>query len=157
MENFGKPLNRLMKICLETKEIYLHAAEQTNNPELKSRFRTIAERRQEIAQELENEIGTHSRVHPEEQGDLLGFLHRSWMGLKAAIPHMGSSGEKGIIEACRDHDQAALDAFDDELQGDILYSNLKTCLVKCRTAISEDFQDIDRLYLEHFPPASKEI
>lgn len=157
MENFGKPLNRLMKICLETKEIYLNAAEQTNNPELKNRFRAIAERRGEIARDLEHEIGAHSRVHPEEKGDLLEFLHRSWMGLKAAIPHMGSSGEKGIIETCRDNDQAALDVFDDELQGDILYSNLKTCLVKCRTAISEDFQDIDRLYLEHFPPASKEI
>jgi uncharacterized protein (TIGR02284 family) len=157
MENFGKPLNRLMRICLKTKETYLKAAEHTSNPELRSRFQAIAQRRQELADDLENEIGSHSNVHPDEKGDLLEFLHRSWMGVKSAIPHMGSSGEKAVLEACRDTDQAALDAFDDELQGNILYSNLKTCLVKCRTAISEDFQDIDRMYLEYFPPASKEI
>lgn len=157
MENFGKQLNRLMKITLETKEIYLKAAELTKSPELKERFQTIAQRRQEIANDLENEIGTHSTVHPDEQNDLIGFLHRSWMGLKAALPNMGSRGEKGVIEACRDQDQAALDAFDDVLQGDILYSDLKTCIVKARTNISEDFQEIDQKYLEYFPPASNEI
>lgn len=157
MENYGKQLNRLKKICLETKEVYLKAAEHTGTPELKASFRAIADRRQNIAQELENEIGSHSNVHPEEHGDVLGFLHRSWMGIKSSLPSMGSSGEKGVLETCRDHDQAALDAFDDVLQGNILYSDLKTCIVKARTSISEDFQEIDRKYLEYFPPASKEL
>lgn len=157
MENFGKQLNRLMRITLETKDIYLKAAELTNSPELKTRCQAIAQRRQEIADDLEREIGSHSTVHPEDKNDLIGFLHRSWMGLKAALPGMATRGEKGVLEACRDHDQAALDSFDDVLQGDILYSDLKTCIVKARTSISEDFQEIDRLYLAHFPPASKEI
>lgn len=154
MENFGKQLHRLMRICDETKDTYLKAAEATESLELKTKFREIAERRGQMADQLRDRMAEYSTVHPEDQNDLIGALHRAWMTVKTSL---SSTGERGILEKCRDGDQAALDAYDDVLQGEILFSALRPVIISQRTSISMDFQEIDQKYFEYFPPARNEL
>ncbi|HEY1009723.1 MAG TPA: PA2169 family four-helix-bundle protein [Sphingobacteriaceae bacterium] len=154
MENFGKQLHRLIKICDETRETYTKAADRTESLELKNKFMEIAERRQQLADQLTEVISGHSTVHPDEHSDIMSSLHRAWMNVKTSL---SSTGERGILEKCRDGDQAALDAYDDVLQGEILFSDLRPLIISQRTAISTDFQEIDKKYFEYFPPAGKEL
>lgn len=154
MENFGKQLHRLMRTCEETRDIYIKAADQTESIELKNKFTSIADSRQRMADQLNARISDHSTVDPEQHSDLLGNLHRAWMSVKTSL---SSTGERGILEKCRDGDQAALDVYDDILQGEILFSDIRPLIISQRTSISMDFQEIDRKYFEYFPPAKNEL
>jgi uncharacterized protein (TIGR02284 family) len=154
MENFGKQLNRLVKICLKTEHAYQKAAEHADSEELKNIFKQIELKRHEIILELQDQMAGHSLVDPEHSPDLIGSLNSTWESLSNIMSH---KDDKHLIKMCRNSDHAALESYDEVLQGEILFSDLKPVLVKQRTSISEDSQRINYLYYERFPAASDDM
>lgn len=153
MENFGKQLNRLIHMCEQTHIKYLHAAEDTASVDLRNMLQQIAEKRLVMMNELKNEIAAHSTVEPGHGTDIIGSIHKVWTDIRTAV---AGHSEKDILEICRSSDHEALESYDEILQGEILYSDLKPLLVKQRTAISQDYQQINKLYAERYTPAGKE-
>lgn len=146
-EDYKKQLKHLLRIVNDGKEGYKHAAEQAHSGKLKELFRRYAGERNEMADELKAHIGPHEELG--EGGDAKGAFHRAFMSLKTVL----SSNEKddrAILESCREGDRAALDAFDDILQGTILETDLKPFLTGLRYRISKAFNEIDSLYFEGF-------
>lgn len=154
MENFGKQLCRLIKICHKTEKSYQKASELAQSEELKKIFHETALNRHEIITELQDQLAMHSTVNPEHSPDLIGSINSAWESLSHL---MSSNDDKSLIKTCRNSDHAALEAYDEVLQGEILFSDLKPMLMKQRTAISQDSQKINILYFERFPAARDDM
>ena len=154
MENFGKQLTRLIHICGESRQKYLRGAEDLKSGELHNILIKIAEKRLGLITELQNQLASHSTVDPEQHTDIIGSLHKAWTDMKTAL---AGHKERDILEICRSGDHSLLETYDEILQGDVLYSDLKPMLVQQRTSVSEDYQQINNLYFDHFPPARKEL
>lgn len=146
-ENYHKQLQRLYRILQDGQKGYTEAAEHVKSPDLKVLFEKIAFERQVLATQMGSKMAEFG-YDPDGHEDALGALHRGWMSLKAS---MTSNTDQNILESCRNGDQAALDAFDDVLQGEILYdTELKSFLMEPRLKINETFVDLDKRYFDMF-------
>lgn len=146
-ENYNKQLQRLHRILQDGQKGYTEAAEHTHSPDLKSLFQKIANERGELVDQMSSKM-KHFGYDTDSHEDALGVLHRGWMSIKAS---MTSNTDQNILESCRNGDQAALDAFDDVLQGEVLYdTELKSFLMEQRLKINETFMDLDKRYFDLF-------
>lgn len=149
-ENFIPQLQHLYSILNDGKEGYRKAAQETSNPNLKELFRQLSDSRDKLAADLKKRLaesgGTADGGH---SGGLLGEFHRHWMRLKTAF---SANDDQVILETCRNGDLAALDAYDDTLQGAILETSLKPFLMNQRIDVHQQFLEIDRLYFSQFKP-----
>lgn len=146
-ENYSKQLQRLYKIIQEGHKGYIDASEHAKSSDLKMLFQKISAERSSLADQMVSKMATFG-YDPHAKDDALGVLHRGWMNIKAS---MTSNSDQSILESCRNGDQAALDAFDDVLQGEILYdTELKSFLMELRLKINETFLDLDKRYFELF-------
>lgn len=147
-ENYIGQLKRLLQIILDSRKGYQEAASMVESQELKEAFGRVAAERETLATALKDRIAQYGGNPDDLSGDFLATLHRSWMGIKTA---MTKRTDQTILESCRNGDQAALDAFDDVLQGDLLNdSNLKTFLVVQRHKINEAFMEMEERYFKLF-------
>jgi uncharacterized protein (TIGR02284 family) len=98
---------------------YRDAADNVDNPDLRSLFTDFAGKREAAATELKAEV-RRLGGEPDEDGSALGGLHQSWLDLKAAVT--GRDDKAVINEVERGEDylkekfEAALDS--DTLTGD---------------------------------------
>lgn len=146
-ENYNKQLQRLYKILQDGQKGYSEAAEHVKSPDLKMLFEKIASEREILVNQMGSKMAEFGYI-PDGHEDALGVLHRGWMNLKASLT---SNTDQNILESCRNADQAALDAFDDVLQGEILYDTaLKAFLMEPRLKINETFLELDRRYFDIF-------
>lgn len=146
-ENYNKQLQRLHRILQEGQKGYTDAAEHVKSEDLKALFQNIATEREALANQMAAKM-VEFGYDPNGHDDALGVLHRGWMSIKAS---MTSNTDQNILESCRNGDQAALDAFDDVLQGEILYDiELKSFLMEPRLKINETFLDLDKRYFDMF-------
>ncbi|WP_407427111.1 ferritin-like domain-containing protein [Arcticibacter sp.] len=146
-ENYNKQLQRLYKILKDGQKGYTEAAEHVKSPDLRELFAKIASEREGLANQMGSKMAEFG-YSPDMHDDALGVLHRGWMNFKAS---MTSNTDQNILESCRNGDQAALDAFDDVLQGEILYdTELKSFLMEPRLKINETFVDLDKRYFDMF-------
>lgn len=146
-ENYNKQLQRLYKILQDGHKGYIDASDHVKSDDLKVLFKEIAAEREILANQMAAKM-VEFGYDPNNSDDALGALHRGWMGLKASIT---SNTDQNILESCRNGDQAALDAFDDVLQGEVLYdTELKSFLMEPRLKINETFVDLDKRYFDLF-------
>jgi len=146
-ENYHKQLQRLYRILQDGQKGYAEAAEHVKSPDLKALFEKIASEREALANQMGSKMAEFG-YDPNGHDDALGVLHRGWMSIKASIT---SNTDQNILESCRNGDQAALDAFDDVLQGEILYdTELKSFLMEPRLKINETFVHLDKRYFDMF-------
>lgn len=146
-ENYSKQFQRLYKIIQDGHKGYADAAEHVKSAELKSLFEQISQEREMLAKDMASKMSDFG-YDPHGKEDTLGVLHRGWMNIKASVT---SNTDQSILESCRNGDQAALDAFDDVLQGEILYdTELKLFLMELRLKINERFMELDKRYFALF-------
>lgn len=146
-ENYNKQLQRLYRVLVDGHKGYADAADHVKSDDLRVLFRKIASEREALATQMASKM-VEFGYDPNGDDDALGALHRGWMSLKAS---MTSNTDQNILESCRNGDQAALDAFDDVLQGEILYdTELKSFLMEPRLKINETFVDLDKRYFDMF-------
>lgn len=103
-------LKNLLELVNDGKEGYHTAAEDTDNPELKVMFGKLAGERIVYAAELKEHIAQHGGEADNENGGLLGGLHRTWLSLKEKL----SSNEDGaIIETILTGEEAVIAKYDE--------------------------------------------
>ncbi|MXV15326.1 ferritin-like domain-containing protein [Hufsiella ginkgonis] len=146
-ENHGQKLEQLLSLLNDGKIGYRNAAQQTENPDLRTIFMRFAAQREELADQLRPFVTTYGGDPDNIGGGALGAIHRSWMNIKTAFT---DNDDQAILETCKNGDLAALDAYDDALQGSILETPLKPILMNQRIDIHQAFLEIDKLYFGLF-------
>ncbi|MGJ0394799.1 MAG: PA2169 family four-helix-bundle protein [Methylocystis sp.] len=100
-------LNELAEISRDGEQGFLAAAEDVQDPTLKSVFRTAAARCAEGARELETKIVSLGG-EPARSGSMTGAMHRAWTNVKAA---MSSRSERAVLEEVERGEDAAKGAY----------------------------------------------
>jgi len=103
-------LKNLLSLVNDGKEGYQHAAEITENPELKTLFLGLEGERIVYASELKEHIATHGGEADNEAGGLLGGIHRGWITIKQLLT---SKEDKAVLEAIVTGEKAAIAKYDE--------------------------------------------
>jgi uncharacterized protein (TIGR02284 family) len=148
-ENYTHQLEHLLAIVNDGKEGYRKAAEKVHSSELKDQLFRYSEERVKMAEEFKEKLSKMGGKTGNTEGDNAGAIHRALMAFKTAFTREAKD-DQAVLETCRTGDQAALDSFDEILQGSILETDLKPFLIHQRYIVSKAFYDIDKLYFERF-------
>jgi uncharacterized protein (TIGR02284 family) len=96
-------LNTLIETCRDGEQGFRTAAENLEDPRVKSLFTDVARERAKFAEELKDQV-ERLGGRPEEGGSTAGAAHRGWMNVKAAVT--GHDEKRIIAEAERGEDVA---------------------------------------------------
>lgn len=141
-------LKGLVNIVNDGKEGYASASETTDSGELKSIFLKYSAQRADYAQELKEHIAQHGGDSDNEEGGILGALHRTWIDIKQAL---SSKEDIAILSAIETGEKAAIEKYDAALEDYASHADHITLLQRQRTGILEALKEIEtyRLRLEH--------
>ncbi|MFK7808199.1 MAG: PA2169 family four-helix-bundle protein [Saprospiraceae bacterium] len=135
-------LNELLEKNNDARFGFESAAENVNWSSLKKFFHDKSTQRSQFANELVQEIMRLGGSSPNESGSVAGFLHRNWIGLKAAL---SSDNEEAVLEACTTGENAALEDYDNVLLDTNLQLQTRQLLEKHRNSIAQSVGKIERI------------
>ncbi|TKC09965.1 PA2169 family four-helix-bundle protein [Pedobacter polaris] len=138
-------LKSLISIVNDGKEGYQSAADVIENPTLKGVFLKNATQRFVYEQELKAHILKHGGVSDNEEGGILGFLHRTWIGIKEAL---SSKEETSVLSAIETGEQAALDKYDQCIKDYENHADHLELLIRQRAGILDALKEVEVLHQE---------
>lgn len=141
-ENIVADLKELLVLANDGKEGYQSAAEATDNTELKALFLSYAGERIVYAAELEEHIATHDGVAENENGGILGGLHRAWMHVKQAFE---SKKDAAILSAITAGERTAIARYSDMIDNYERHADHLTLLTGQRDGIADALRKIEKL------------
>nr|WP_068890296.1 PA2169 family four-helix-bundle protein [Pedobacter panaciterrae] len=137
-------LKGLVNIVNDGKEGYASASEATDSGELKAVFLKYSAQRADFADELKQHIAIHGGDSENEQGGLLGVLHRTWIDIKQAIT---SKEDAAILGAIETGEKAAIEKYDKVLEDYGSHLDHIVLLQRQRTGILEALKEIETYHL----------
>lgn len=135
-----KDLKRLVNVVNDGKEGYESAAEATNSIELEAVFSKYATQRAGFAQELKDHIVKHGGESVNEEGGVLGALHRTWIDIKQAL---SSKEDAAVLAAIETGEKAAIEKYDEVLENFAIHADHIVLLQRQRTGILEALREIE--------------
>ena len=144
MSKVVEDLKSLVNILNDGKEGYLSASEVVNSLELKELFLRMASQRIGYANELKNHIALHGGDSENEDGGILGFLHRTWIDIKQAL---SSKEDEAILQAVETGEKTALEKYDTVLEDEVTHSDHIGLLQKQRTGILEALKEVETYHI----------
>jgi uncharacterized protein (TIGR02284 family) len=136
-------LKGLINIVNDGKEGYEAAAEAVEKPALKAEFLRFAAQRAVYANELKAHILKHGGVSENEEGGILGVLHRTWIDIKQAL---SSKEEEAILGAIETGENAALEKYDKALEDYANHADHLSLLKSHRDGILNALKEIEVLH-----------
>jgi len=133
-------LKGLVNIVNDGKEGYESASETTDSIELKGLFLKYSAQRAGYAMELKEHIAQHGGDSENEDGGILGSLHRTWIDIKQAL---SSKEDAAILGAIETGEKAAIEKFDKCLEDYASHADHIGLLQKQRTGILEALKEIE--------------
>ncbi|RYG15814.1 MAG: PA2169 family four-helix-bundle protein [Chitinophagaceae bacterium] len=137
-------LKGLVNIVNDGKEGYLSAADVTESKELKDLFLRLASQRVGYANELKNHITLHGGDSDNEEGGILGALHRTWIDIKQALT---SKEDEAILGAIETGENAAIEKYDKVIEDYATHADHIELLKKQRTGILEALKEIETYHI----------
>ena len=141
-------LKGLVNIVNDGKEGYESASDATDSIELKGLFLKYSAQRAAYAMELKSHIAAHGGDSDNEEGGLLGVLHRTWIDIKQAL---SSKEDAAILSAVETGEKAAIEKYDKALEDYATHADHIELLQRQRTGILEALKEVEtyRLRLAH--------
>jgi len=137
-------LKGLVNILNDGKEGYLSASDVTDSLELKDLFLRLSSQRVGYANELKSHIELHGGESENEQGGILGVLHRTWIDIKQAL---SSKEDEAILAAIETAENAAIEKYDKVIEDDVNHADHLALLQKHRTGILEALKEIETYHI----------
>jgi len=137
-------LKGLVDILNDGKEGYLSASDVTDSLELKDLFLRLSSQRVGYANELKSHIELHGGESENEQGGILGVLHRTWIDIKQAL---SSKEDEAILAAIETAENAAIEKYDKVIEDDVNHADHLALLQKHRTGILEALKEIETYHI----------
>ncbi|RYD79861.1 MAG: PA2169 family four-helix-bundle protein [Sphingobacteriales bacterium] len=135
-------LKGLVSIVNDGKEGYESASEATDNVELKAIFLKYAAERKAYELELKAHLATHGGASENEDGGILGVLHRAWIDVKEAL---SSKEDASILGAIETGETAAVEKYDMVLKDPKTHADHLDLLNKQRDGIQNALTEIKSL------------
>ena len=140
-EEVGEKLNDLLEKTYDAEKGFKKAAENTDNPGLKSYFDGKAQQRYDFGHALKSEIKSFGQEV--DKGDsLTGKAHRAWMDVKALF---SSDDDEAMLEEAIRGEKAAVEEYEDVLKEISLPSSTSTLLKSQKQAIESGLSTIKSL------------
>jgi len=137
-EEVGNKLNELLEKTYDAEKGFKKAADNTDNPQLKSYFESKSKQRYDFGHELKTEIMSFGQEV--DKGDsFTGKAHRAWMDVKALFSL--DNAESMLEEAIRG-EKAAIEDYEDVLSDTSLPSTTATILRSQKDAIQNGLANI---------------
>jgi len=137
-----KVLNSLIETTLDSANGYREAAENATASQFSSMFADRAQRREQLASELQQEVRSFGGA-PETDQSLLGKAHNRFVDLKNAV--MGGADDKAVInevERGEDFIKAKYEAVLDDAE---LPSTARELINRAYGSIKADHDEVSRL------------
>ncbi|MDO1447269.1 PA2169 family four-helix-bundle protein [Rhodocytophaga aerolata] len=110
-------LNRLIEVCQDGDRGYKNAAEHIEHDEIKTVLYRLSQQRALFQAELKDEVrklgGNPDESPAEEEGTILGNIHRAWINVKEKLT---KNDFDAILEECKRGDKAASLAYEAALK-----------------------------------------
>ncbi|RYF15525.1 MAG: PA2169 family four-helix-bundle protein [Flavobacteriales bacterium] len=135
-------LKGLVSIINDGKEGYESAAESTGNVELKAVFLKYVAERALYENELKAHLAKHGGHSENQEGGILGAIHRTWIDIKEALT---DQSETAILGAVVTGEKAALSKYDMAIKDHELHIDHLDLLTTQRNGIAEALKEIEVL------------
>lgn len=141
-------LKGLVNIVNDGKEGYESASQTTESIELQDLFLKYSAQRAGYAMELKAHLARHGGESDNEEGGVLGVLHRAWIDIKQAL---SSKEDVAILSAIETGEKSAIEKYDEILDEETLHADHLELLQRQRTGILEALKEVEtyRIRLEH--------
>lgn len=134
-------LQEVLTLVNDGKEGYKSAAEATDNPELKALFLKFSGERIVYAAELKEHIATHGGTAENDNGGILGGLHRTWINLKEVL---SSKEDKAILSAIPDGENKAIAKYNELIADYADHADHLKLLTEQRDGINSALQVVEQ-------------
>jgi len=138
-------LKGLINILNDGKEGFKDAVTHVKSVELKATFMEFSNERAAYAEELKAHLLQHGGSSDNDEGGVLGALHRSWLSIKEAF---SSNEDAAILIAIETGEEAALNKYDTVLKDYEDHADHYSLLKKQRDGIQASLNKIEALALE---------
>ena len=135
-------LKGLISIINDGKEGYQSASESTDNVELKAVFLKYVAERALYESELKAHLAKHGAASDNDEGGILGAIHRTWIDIKEALT---DKSETALLGAVVTGEKAALAKYDSAVQDNQLHEDHLNLLTSQRNGIAEALKEIEVL------------
>jgi len=135
-------LKGLVAIINDGKEGYKSSADSTDNVELKAVFLKYVAQRALYENELKSHIAQHGGDSDNDEGGILGAIHRTWIDIKEALT---DKSETAVLSAVVTGEKAALEKFDMAIKSHQLHQDHLNLLTSQRNGIAEALKEIEVL------------
>lgn len=140
-EEIVSDLKGLINILNDGKVGYKEAIDNVKAENLKSIFLQFSNQRFAYAEELRAHVLQHGGTSENEDGGVLGALHRAWLDIKDAIT--SNSDDSAILEAIATGEKAALEKYDEVLEDYRDHADHYSLLSKQREGIANALSTIE--------------
>ena len=134
-------LNELIETTLDSLNGYEDSAKNIENERLREIFRQRADERQQVVQDLRNEV-RRLGGNPEESGTLLGKAHQRFEDLKAAIT---GRDEKAIINEVERGEDYLKEKFEAALGSDKLSGESRSAVERAYQSVRAGHDQMSQL------------
>ena len=108
-------VHHLIERCKDGSKGYFTAAEDVEDPQLKSVFKNYSVQRDGMITELQNELHKMGKSDS-ESGSIEGKVHRAWIDISSAL---ASKDRHRILEECERGEDYAVSAYKKALEADL--------------------------------------
>ena len=143
-------LNSLIETLKDGELGYQQAAEETQDADLKTLFAKYSQQRHEFAKVLQKAAYELGDAKPENSGSVTSSVHRTWIGLKAALTNQD---RHAILAECERGEDVAKKAYSDALEKGQLGSTIQGAVQEQHAAILEAHDTVKKLRDESAKPA----
>ncbi|MCE3279031.1 MAG: hypothetical protein K0S44_1222 [Bacteroidetes bacterium] len=134
-------INELIVINHDRIEGYERAAKETEDPQLKSLFTSMADESRQFKNELVREV-VNQGGSPAEGTTTSGKVYRAWMDIKAALT---GKDRHAIIASCEFGEDAALETYEDVLKSDSLVTECRNMITRQKSSLQKSHDKIKLL------------
>lgn len=134
-------LNDLIQTLRDGQEGFKEAADNVNNPDLKSFFHPAAGERTQFISELSLEV-RRLGGDPEKRGSASGAIHRAWMDIKGTLT---SKDDHAILSECERGEDSAASAYKEAINSGNLPDNILAIVQRQFTAIQQTHDRVKQM------------
>ena len=134
-------LNELIETTLDSVSGYEDSAKNIDNERLRETFRQRADERQQVVQDLRNEV-RRLGGDPEESGSFLGKAHQRFEDLKAAVT---GRDEKAIVNEVERGEDYIKAKFEKALEGENLSGESRSAVERAYQSVRAGHDQMSQL------------
>lgn len=133
-------LNRLIEMTIDSADGYREAAEDVNNPELKTIFERRARERLAAFASLQSQVKALGG-QPEDEGSLLASVHRVFVNLRSAV----KNGDLAVVDEVERGEDRIKSKYEDAISGGKLSASSLTVAQRAYQSVRSAHDEMSRL------------